>query len=465
MEGAAPVGSALAGAGGGADDGATMTLLAFDIGSSSVKAGVLRGGNVVGETARAPFRTRFEGVRAEVAPEAVLKAMAAAVRKLGPAARRAELIGLTAMSPSWVAMDKRGKALTPIVTHQDRRSVETARRLEEGFGKQRLLELSGNRPFPGGISSTTCAWFAQNEKGLMKRADLIGHLTTYLHRQLTGARVTDTSNASFMGLYRTLDLGGWSDELCAAVGVSPAVLPEVREAGDVGGTLTREGARRLGLPGGLPMMVGLMDTGAALLLAGAKVGQLLNVSGSTDVLALCTDRPVPHERLLTRGLGVGRRWMSVSTLAAAGSALAWAREQLFADLKDKPFWALVGRLAGRSRRGSGESCGVTFEPYLAGDRMSIEQRKAAFEGLTLATTREEMLSAVIESLAKASAERIDLLRTNPVKVSRCVFVSGGTQGGLAQVLQRDWPGRWTFRAEEEATLKGLAVLAERGAGA
>jgi hypothetical protein len=38
----------------------------------------------------------------------------------------------------------------------------------------------------------------------------------------------------------------------------------------------------------------------------AKVGQLFNVVGSTDVLALCTDRPQPHERLLTRARGSGK---------------------------------------------------------------------------------------------------------------------------------------------------------------
>ena len=54
----------------------------------------------------------------------------------------------------------------------------------------------------------------------MAKVDLVGQLNTFLHRHLTGARVTDPSNAAFMGLYRALDLGGWDDELCAAVGAS-----------------------------------------------------------------------------------------------------------------------------------------------------------------------------------------------------------------------------------------------------
>ena len=68
-----------------------------------------------------------------------------------------------------------------------------------------------------------------------------------------------------------------------------------------------------------------------VVLAGARPGQLLNVCGSTDVLALLTDRPKANERLITRAFGIGRRWMSVSTLAASGSALNWAKDQFFAD--------------------------------------------------------------------------------------------------------------------------------------
>jgi glycerol kinase len=38
----------------------------------------------------------------------------------------------------------------------------------------------------------------------MKKADLCGHLNTFLHRQITGARIIDPSNASFTGFYETL---------------------------------------------------------------------------------------------------------------------------------------------------------------------------------------------------------------------------------------------------------------------
>ena len=112
--------------------------------------------------------------------------------------------------------------------------------------------------------------------------------------------MTDPSNASFMGLYSTLTMKGWNDELCEAADVNQKLLPEIRDADCIGGFITRQAGSRFGLTPGTPMLTGIMDTSSALLLRGTHSGQLLNVCGSTDVLALCTDHPRPDEKLLTR---------------------------------------------------------------------------------------------------------------------------------------------------------------------
>src|SRR5204862_4365114 len=154
------------------------------------------------------------------------------------------VIAMSVMSPSWIAMDARGKALTPIVTHQDRRSVDVAKAMIAANGSARFLRINGNLPFPGGISSTTWAWFVRNQRATMRRADLVGHLQTFLHRQMNGARVVDSSNASFMGVYQTLKLGGWSEELCDAIGAREHQLPQLIDANGVAGMVTRAAGRR-----------------------------------------------------------------------------------------------------------------------------------------------------------------------------------------------------------------------------
>ena len=433
------------------------TLLGLDVGSSSVIAGMLRGPRVLVEAPRVFFPTRVEGPRVEVDPDTLLAAIREAIARLGPAARQVDAIALAGMAPAWVAMDRHGRALTPLVTHQDRRSVAEAHELEDRLGAARHLQLSGMRPFPGGISSTTWAWYRRHQPACLKRADLVGHLNTFLHRQLTGARVIDPSNASFTGLYRTLKLDGWSEELCANLGISESLLPEIIEGDHVAGRITADAAKKFGLRAGTPMLAGIVDGSAGMLLAGAKVGQLFNVVGSTDVLALCTDRPRPHPQLLTRALGVQGKWLQVSTLAAVASALYWARAQFFPEIEIKDFPALLRRLSNTGPAAAGT---VRFDPNLAGDRQSIDQRQGAFTGLTLATTREQMLSAILEALTQASAARLPLLQGTGTKMLRTVAISGGGDH-LDQLMHRDWPGRWRYRQVVNATLRGLGTLTPR----
>src|SRR5206468_3152149 len=113
------------------------------------------------------FQTHYDGVRAEVDTRDIVRAVAKVVGQVQGAAK-ADVIALSVMAPSWVAMDRTGHAITPVVTHQDRRSIEAARELEKRVGKKPLLAITGNRPFPGGISSTTCAWFVQHQPSVMR---------------------------------------------------------------------------------------------------------------------------------------------------------------------------------------------------------------------------------------------------------------------------------------------------------
>ena len=423
----------------------TTMLLAIDVGSSSVKAAVLDGTAVVGEVVSSPYETDHDDDRSEVPVGRIEAAIRIAAGRLD--ASKASAIGLTGMGPAWLAMDEKGNALTPVVTHADRRSLEQAKRIEAAVGRERHLMLAGNRPTPGGISSTTAAWFAQ-ETDVLNHAAVLGHLPTYLLHQLTGEWTIDPSNAGFTGLMdvSTLD---WSEELCAAAGVAREKLPPIRDAAEVAG---ESGENDLGLPPGLPVVGGYVDGGGPILLAGPRPGVLVHSAGSTDVLALCTDRPMPREGLLCRPLGTKGLWVSAATLSSGGSAIAWVRRMLFEAESNADFDAECQAALARP------DTGVRFDPHLAGDRQSVDQPTGGFSGLTLATDRLDLLRAVLDALAESSAERMNRLLALGMAVEREVVLTGGLDF-LGEVLHRDWPGAdWRFRAEEEATLRGLGGL-------
>lgn len=430
-----------------------MRILAIDIGSSAVRAAILSGRERILKIARVEFETIFDGPRAEVDASSILNALSNAIAQLGGAIRTVDLIVPAVMSPSWVALDKNGRVLTRVITHQDRRSVEQAMEIERVVGRRRHLRLTGNRPIPGGISSTTWLWHLQRMQSQMRRAKIVGHLNTMLAHLFTGNRVTDPSNASFMGLYATTSLSGWSDELIGLIGVDRAHLPEIMESNCIVGTVTPGASEKFGITMGTPMLAGITDGSCAMLLAGARPGQLVNICGSTDVLALCVDHARPHDDFLTRALGVGPRWLAVQTIAAAGHALDWVWRTFYSEMSRDDFFDEVKNQA------KGKSTEVQFDSRLAGSRISIQEIRASISHLTLGSTRQNILRSLLNDLAKRSAERIERLKTQHLPIKSEVVVSGGTNA-LTGVMQRDWPRRFRFHNESNATLRGLWVLAE-----
>ncbi len=424
-------------------------LLAIDIGSSSVKAALLDGETIAGEVASAAFATRYEGDRVEVDAAAVDAAIGTAVETLDLAT--VTRVGLTGMGPAWLALDAAGDAITPIVTHQDRRSLAQARAIEAAIGHERHLALAGNRPAPGGISSTVARWFAE-ETDAIQRAATLGHLPTYVTARMTGERAIDPSNAAFTGLMDVATVR-WSPELCDAAKVPLATLPFIRDAATPIG-LTRGDA--YGLPNRLPVFGGFVDGSGMLLAAGATAGTLGHSAGSTDVLALCLDRPMPREGLLCRPLGTGGLWVSAATQAAGGAAVAWARRLMFSEMSDAAF-AAVFRRAAEQRDDL-----PAFDPHLAGDRQQVDQPTASLAQLTLAHDREAVLAAIVRGLVENHLMRLHRLLTLAeeagVTITPNVVTTGGG-GPLAALCHARWPTRgWRFDTVAQATLRGLAAL-------
>jgi xylulokinase len=435
-----------------------MNILTLDVGTSSAKAAVWTG-DKMGPVARVAILNMLEGVRAEISPAELVKAAEKAVRDATASAKgkKIDALAFDVFSPGVLVTDARGKPRTPIITHADRRSVEQSHAIEKRIGRERILKLAGNRPVPGGIGSSTLRWLSENT-GALSAGARVAQASTFLLHQWTVDFLIDYSQAAFLGLW-DITTGQWNDELCHAAHVPAVDLPEVLPADMIMGSLTSDAAKRLGLPEGLPILGGLVDTSAAIIAADLTPGTLIHNAGSTDVLALVLAEPHPALTHLTRPLGTGAalapRWLATSTIAASGSAIAWIRETFFRDLSDKQFLAAIAAACKSSST-------LSFSPHLAGDRTSIDQLRAQLTGLTLATTREEILAALIAGLVEASTQRFtNLSKLAKNKIRPTIHTMGGAHD-VGEAMHRAWPdsSHYKFKPIEGEALRGLKIMAE-----
>jgi xylulokinase len=429
-------------------------LLALDIGTSSLKAGFFEGGDRLVRTQTVEYALQAAGVSVSIDPETIWQAFLTVTRALGQDARRVQCVAPCALSPSLVLMDREGRALYPAILHWDRRSAREARESLAVIGKKDFLGKAGNIPYPGSISLPSLLWIRRHEPDAFAGCFMAGHMNTFFLRRLTGQWAFDPTNASLTGLYDTVGRTGWIEGFCRELGVPRGILPPIVECAKTVGSVTGEAAAESGLTAGTPVLMGSNDTSAACLGAGvSEPGRVLDISGSAELLAVCLDRPLPDEKHHLRVHPLPGRWIAF-TIMAHGFALEWFRTQFCGGMDEAAFYGtfLEGALSADGRTA------VRFVPHLCGDRTSLAQKKGAFSGLTLATTREDLVRAIVQSAGERM--RADLARiSRSVTLDPVIRLTGRRAGpALAAFKERGLPG-YSFEPRENCTLLGCAAMA------
>jgi sugar (pentulose or hexulose) kinase len=427
-----------------------MQILALDVGTSSVKAAVLD--TATSNPVRAIARTTYElrhptPDAAEIAPDVLWQAVAAAAREAA-AGQRVDGIGFSVLTPALVLLDAGDRPVAPIWTHLDRRARPAARDVWAEVGDE-FLATTGNRPLPGGITALCWRQQLHDDSSLRRRVRHYLHVNGWLVLRLTGARAFDRGNACFTGLFGTLTDRQWSERWIGYFDLDPAWLPPVLCGSTTVGVLRPEAAAELGVPAGTPVKLGTADTSTAMLAAEMRHGDLLHVVGTTQVLAVLTNDPRPDPRRLTRFLGVGSDYIRVTHNPVGGVGLDWLRELCFRDQSADEFYTKSIPAADRRTPSV-----VLDPPFLGGDRLEIEAKRAGFRELTLATERLDLLAAVLHAMREQHAKALATLGMG-TSFAR-VFLTGGGAEVVRGLIPHYTGGNVHFL--HEGSLRGVARL-------
>jgi xylulokinase len=148
-------------------------------------------------------------------------------------------------------------------------------------------------------------------------------------------------------------------------------------------------------------------------------------------------------------------------MLSAGGSLDWARQALAPELD---FDALVGA-AERCRAGAE---GLTFLPYLSGERTPHADPDAAgaFVGLRLGHDRGALIRAVLEGVAYGLRDSLDLINELGIEASRGRVSGGGARSALwLQIVASVLEIPLERVLVDEGAAFGAAILAGVAAGA
>jgi sugar (pentulose or hexulose) kinase len=379
----------------------------MDFGTSAVKVDILDADGRARGTASATYPlTRRPCSKVEIPPGVLFDAAYRACAEIPVEVRQqVGAVCYDAFSPSPVFTRADGSLAYPnIITHLDRRSRVESQRVLDTVGGDRFMEITGVQPIVGGVGILTALWMQANQPDVLAHTSHIGHLAGYVGLRLTGTWSVDRVNASMLGVYETTTDQGWSPELIEAFGLRAGWFGRITQPGSLLGTLRRSEARRLGVPAGVPVGVGTNDMAAAQVGAGNETaGSVMGTAGSSDMVSILTDLPLTNPHHYLRCSATPGLWQIYAT-TAGGFALDWFHREFCRELDREGFF---NDLLPRALTTSPDRAGVTFAPFLSGDRQSLEPRRARWDGLTLHTSREEMLAALLLAMNRTLAETVE----------------------------------------------------------
>jgi xylulokinase len=439
------------------------SYLGIDLGTSGLKVALVReGGELVAE-AEASYQVQATRTGwAETEPADWWAALGSVVAALAEPVRANPVsgIGLAGQMHGVALCDGAGAPLRSAILWPDRRA-------EPCLARWRALP-AGDRarlanPVVAGMYGPILGWLAEAEAPVVADAQLALLPKDVLRTGLTGAPVTDRSDASATLLWDVVE-DTWARGVARQTGVPDRLLPEVVASDAVVGVTSWLATALRGGPQDVPVVAGGGDTPVAMLAAGTGDLQVNLGTGAQVLLAGVQPNPVdqPATHLYADADG---GWYAMAAVQNAGLALDWARGVL--GLGWDELVAILSAPATRDQT-------VSFLPFLTGERGALAQpgSRAAWVGMDEGTTRADLARAAVQALAFTIRRSIELLlpvaraRAGGHATSEVVLLTGGgAREAVVQQLVADVLGRGVQRVEvRSSSATGAALLAARGTG-
>jgi xylulokinase len=445
--------------------------IGIDLGSSRVKLLALdEDGSSLGVTMASYATESRKPGYAEQNPERWWDALRLAMSEMlsRPNLRGADVagLGLTGQMHSAVFLDEAGAPVRPALMWSDARADAETIEIEKRIPRAELVARTGNR---SNVSFTApkIMWVSEHEPDVFARTRWIVQPKDALRFRLTGEVASDVSDASATLLF-DLKARHWAADVCDKLGIDPQLLPPVSESESVAGALREDAARSLGLPAGIAVAVGGADAPAAGLGLGlARVEDaggtvLISLGTGGQVLAPVSEPRVdPEGRLHGLCHVVPGRWCVMAAILSAAASLDWVVRMLRPDDVNGSRELLAA--AAKVPAGSD---GLIFLPYLRGERTPHfdPAARGAMIGLRVGHGPAELTRAVLEGVAFALSEGLDLMRGIGVEATAGVVAGGGVNRLWQQIVADVLNLPVALGATEHGSARGAALLGAVAAG-
>jgi xylulokinase len=435
-----------------------MAFMGVDIGTSGVKVIVCDAKGEVLETASHSLSVQNpQPMWSEQSPDKWWEALCSCLDTLANkgVTEQVTAIGLAGQMHGAVMLDAQHKVLHPAILWNDGRSNEQCVELTSKVEK--VHDITGNMVMPG-FTAPKLLWIKKHEPELFSKIHKVLLPKDYIRYLLTDLFVSDMSDAAGTSW---LDVANraWSEEMLAACGLSQAHMPSLCEGSEVTGLLKPELAKRWSM-GPVPIVGGGGDNAAGAVGSGVvDDGQTILSLGTSGVLFSVTDKCLsnPLQALHCFCHALPEKWHVMSVHLSAASCLQW-----FADVAaDGAVEVLLDEAQCADKN---DYHAAYFLPYLSGERTPYNNPSMGgeFIGLSSSLSRGQMTLSILEGVAFAFKNGLEVMRGAGITSDEISIIGGGAKSALWRQLIADVLGvKIVFRAGGDVgPALGAAKLAQ-----
>ena len=438
-----------------------MLYIGVDLGTSAVKLLLMDGEGRIHKIVSKEYPLYFPHPGwSEQKPEDWYEQTMAGIKELIAEADKSQIAGISfgGQMHGLVILDDQDQVIRPAILWNDGRTYEECDYLNNVIGKDKLSEYTANISFTG-FTAPKILWVKNKEPENFKKIKKIMLPKDYIAYKLTGVHCTDVSDASGMLL---LDVKNrkWSKEMCEICGISEEMLPKLYESYECVGCVTEEVAKELGISATVKVAAGAGDNAAAAVGTGTVGDGRCNISLGTSGTIFISSANFGVDKnnaLHSFAHADGHYHLMGCMLSAASCNKWWAEEILHTDdfaAEQKDITKL------------GENH-VFYLPYLMGERSPHNDpyARATFTGMTMDTTRADMMQAVLEGVVFALRDSLEVAKSLGIKIERTKICGGGAKSPLwRKMIANIMNLKVDIIESEEGPALGGAILAAVGCG-
>ena len=334
-------------------------------------------------------------------------------------------IGCGGQMHGLVVLDAQDRVIRPAILWNDGRTAAQVDYLNEVIGREKLSALTANIAFAG-FTAPKILWMKEREPENYDRIAKIMLPKDYVNYILTGVHACDYSDAAGMLL---LDVKHkcWSQEMLEICGISESQMPGLFESFAPIGTLKPDVAKKLGLPESVTVCAGAGDNAAAAVGTGVVGEGGCNISLGTSGTVFISSKKfgVDPNNALHAFAHADGGWHLMGCMLSAASCNKWLLEEILGthDYAGEQ-QAIAPERLGRNH--------VYFLPYLMGERSPINDTNArgTFIGMTMDTSRADLVQAVLEGVAFAIRDSVEVAKSLGIRIPSSRLCGGGAKSEL-----------------------------------